>query len=66
MDNKNDPCKKIACELQSCLKNHGYQEENCQNLIEKLRKCCIEAYQVNSKSTSATCSGLIFKEESKK
>lgn len=56
-----DPCKKFACEWQYCLKKHDFREERCQNLIEQLRKCCIETFASTSGPISPTCSGFLNK-----
>lgn len=34
-------CKKFACQFQSCLKQHGFQNMYmCQTEIDNLRQCC--------------------------
>ena len=49
-----DPCQKYACELQVCLKNNNFQENKCQNALERLVKCCSLWRQESFK----VCSGI--------
>lgn len=35
-------CRKEACRIQTCLQENGYQQEKCQDVINKLIKCCLE------------------------
>ncbi|KAL0099504.1 hypothetical protein PUN28_020192 [Cardiocondyla obscurior] len=48
-----DPCKKIACKLQTCLKDNVFQPSRCQDVLEEIRKCCLKH---SSKST--VCDGI--------
>lgn len=54
-----DPCKKFACEWQTCLERFSYREEKCADVIERLRKCCLETYGSRLRPISPTCSGFI-------
>ncbi|XP_043476095.1 cx9C motif-containing protein 4 [Leptopilina heterotoma] len=48
-----DPCKKIACKLQTCLKENVYQPSRCEKIIEELRQCCMK-----HSSHSLVCDGI--------
>ncbi|KYN38375.1 Mature T-cell proliferation 1 neighbor protein [Trachymyrmex septentrionalis] len=47
-----DPCKKIACKLQTCLQDNVFQPSRCQDVLEQIRKCCMKH------SDSAVCDGI--------
>ncbi|KAG5672209.1 hypothetical protein PVAND_002353 [Polypedilum vanderplanki] len=48
-----DPCKANACKIQTCLKENKYQEDNCLEVLEQMRQCCIKF-----KSESLCCEGI--------
>jgi len=48
-------CKKAACRIQVCLKENEFQEEKCQDVIDKLIKCCREKPQAKY---DIRCSGF--------
>ena len=60
---KQDPCKKYACEFQYCLQKHNYLEEKCVDVLNRIKKCCEENYDMRSSNSnaeiSATCSGFM-------
>ncbi|PHZ16069.1 mature T-cell proliferation 1 neighbor protein-like protein [Rhizopus microsporus ATCC 52813] len=47
------PCQKYACDIQDCLAKNNYQESKCQDLIDKLDKCCQDL--INNGGKSACC-----------
>ncbi|XP_034945476.1 cx9C motif-containing protein 4 [Chelonus insularis] len=51
--NKTDPCKKYACQLQTCLKDNVYQPSRCTSVIENLRQCCRKHFE-----HSLVCEGI--------
>ncbi|KAK0081099.1 hypothetical protein PV325_012794 [Microctonus aethiopoides] len=50
---KVDPCKKYACQLQTCLRDNVYQPSRCEAVIEELRQCCIK-----HSDRSLVCEGI--------
>ncbi|XP_021756381.1 cx9C motif-containing protein 4-like [Chenopodium quinoa] len=52
-----EPCKKQACDIQSCLSKNNFNPKNCIDVILKLQKCCENC---NYDSTHcASLSGLL-------
>ena len=35
-----DPCQSQACAIQECLKKHNFQEEKCEDVIQRMLECC--------------------------
>lgn len=51
-----NPCKPIACELQTCIQRHQFQQEKCSQVIERLYTCCEAFYERNGDDArSASC-----------
>lgn len=48
-----DPCKVSACRIQTCLKEHNFDETRCYDVLEAMRQCCLKWHQV-----SLCCSGI--------
>ncbi|XP_049294932.1 cx9C motif-containing protein 4 [Anopheles funestus] len=48
-----DPCKAAACKIQTCLREHSYDEVKCYDVIEDMRQCCLKWHKV-----SLCCSGI--------
>uniref|UniRef100_A0A182MBU6 Cx9C motif-containing protein 4 n=1 Tax=Anopheles culicifacies TaxID=139723 RepID=A0A182MBU6_9DIPT len=48
-----DPCKAAACRIQTCLREHSYDEVKCYDVIEDMRQCCLKWHKV-----SLCCSGI--------
>uniref|UniRef100_A0A2M3ZBH9 Cx9C motif-containing protein 4 n=1 Tax=Anopheles braziliensis TaxID=58242 RepID=A0A2M3ZBH9_9DIPT len=48
-----DPCKVAACRIQTCLKEHDFDEVKCYDVIEDMRQCCLKWHKV-----SLCCSGI--------
>jgi len=58
MSQKNtDPCQKIACELQVCLKKENFQESSCQEYVDRLVECC----RLRKKESFKVCGGMNWK-----
>jgi len=55
-----DPCKKNACNIQSCLAENNYKEEKCLDVLEEMRQCCIKW-----KSISLCCEGIDIEKDPK-
>ncbi|CEO97011.1 unnamed protein product (mitochondrion) [Plasmodiophora brassicae] len=39
------PCRKLACEIQACLAQHGYREDRCRDVIRLWKACMARADQ---------------------
>ncbi|KAL9246132.1 hypothetical protein vseg_019706 [Gypsophila vaccaria] len=52
-----EPCKKQACDIQSCLSKNSFNSQRCLDVIEKLEKCC-DACKYES-THCASLSGLL-------
>ncbi|XP_062555017.1 cx9C motif-containing protein 4 [Armigeres subalbatus] len=48
-----DPCKVSACRIQTCLKEHHFDETKCYDVLEDMRQCCLKWHKV-----SLCCSGI--------
>uniref|UniRef100_A0A182WR90 Cx9C motif-containing protein 4 n=1 Tax=Anopheles quadriannulatus TaxID=34691 RepID=A0A182WR90_ANOQN len=48
-----DPCKPAACKIQTCLREHNYDEVKCYDVIDDMRQCCLKWHKV-----SLCCSGI--------
>ncbi|XP_055621805.1 cx9C motif-containing protein 4 [Toxorhynchites rutilus septentrionalis] len=48
-----DPCKVSACRIQTCLKEHNFDETRCYGVLEDMRQCCLKWHKV-----SLCCSGI--------
>ncbi|XP_065078933.1 cx9C motif-containing protein 4 [Ochlerotatus camptorhynchus] len=48
-----DPCKSSACRIQTCLKEHKFDETKCYDVLEDMRQCCLKFHKV-----SICCSGI--------
>ncbi|XP_029713515.2 cx9C motif-containing protein 4 [Aedes albopictus] len=51
--NPKDPCKISACRIQTCLKEHKFDETKCYDVLEDMRQCCLKFHKV-----SLCCSGI--------
>lgn len=51
--NPKDPCKISACRIQTCLKEHEFDETRCYDVLEDMRQCCLKWHKV-----SLCCSGI--------
>ncbi|XXG74207.1 hypothetical protein AAC387_Pa07g2987 [Persea americana] len=52
-----EPCKKEACDIQSCLTKNNFIPQRCLKVIELLQTCC-ERCKYNS-THCASVSGLL-------
>ena len=52
---KTHPCRKAACRIQLCLQENIYQQEKCEEVIQKMIKCCHEMNVMDS----VQCSGFV-------
>eukprot|EP00892_Ulva_mutabilis_P010559 jgi/Ulvmu1/7876/UM004_0107.1 len=52
---KHTVCQRWACALQKCLREHDYQQHECQDVIDRLYNCC-ETYNLFGRSPN--CAGL--------
>uniref|UniRef100_A0A182JRE5 Cx9C motif-containing protein 4 n=1 Tax=Anopheles christyi TaxID=43041 RepID=A0A182JRE5_9DIPT len=41
-----DPCKPAACRIQTCLREHSYDEVKCYDVIEDMRQCCLKWHKI--------------------
>ena len=58
---KKSDCKKLACEIQTCLERNQYQQVKCEKQIEALVMCC----KMNNDQVSPFCNGWSFLNNSK-
>ncbi|CAG8663947.1 8504_t:CDS:1, partial [Ambispora gerdemannii] len=58
---KDDKCHKEACEIQTCLSQHNYNEQKCEDVINKFRECCYKLSEIGGQSVS--CSGVVRKKK---
>ncbi|KAI4367429.1 hypothetical protein MLD38_023167 [Melastoma candidum] len=54
---KKEPCKKEACDIQSCLTKNNFLPQRCEKVIRALQSCC-EQCEYNS-THCASVSGLL-------
>ncbi|GMH14996.1 hypothetical protein Nepgr_016837 [Nepenthes gracilis] len=52
-----EPCKRQACDIQTCLSKNNFNSQKCLHVIEKLDTCC-ETCKYNS-THCASLSGLL-------
>ncbi|PRP77146.1 molybdopterin synthase catalytic subunit-like [Planoprotostelium fungivorum] len=41
-EKREDPCHKLACAIQTCLQNNGYQQSRCQDALDAYNRCVEE------------------------
>ncbi|WFD31784.1 Cx9C motif-containing protein 4, mitochondrial [Malassezia sp. CBS 17886] len=39
-----NPCKRLACAIQTCLERHRFQQDQCDVLVKGLYECCRAFY----------------------
>lgn len=40
-----NPCKPLACDLQSCIQRHQFQQYRCDHIVAQLYRCCAGFYK---------------------
>lgn len=45
MAEEENPCKPLACAIQTCIQRNQFQQEKCEHLIRNLYHCCDTYYE---------------------
>ncbi|WFD03207.1 hypothetical protein MOBT1_001896 [Malassezia obtusa] len=45
MPDKEEPCKRLACAIQTCIQRNQFQQERCNSVVRDLHRCCADFYE---------------------
>lgn len=45
MPEREPPCQRLACAIQTCIQRNQFQQERCNHIVRDLHRCCKQFYE---------------------